>query len=128
MTSKTHRSLSCLALALVCSAPVAQDRKFAPRDFMILNYENLMFADIKAMRGCEIWDELESSVMKKVVKEVDGTDLVLRLDLGRVRNAVGHFATLALPMFADGEARARETAKDSPREPVKKTETETGKR
>ncbi|MFT6083037.1 MAG: hypothetical protein ACJA0V_004805 [Planctomycetota bacterium] len=71
MTPTTLRSLSCLALALVCSAPAAQDKKFAPRDFMIPNYENLMFVDIKAMRDREIWDELESSVMNLAFTQME---------------------------------------------------------
>jgi hypothetical protein len=72
-------------------------------------------------------------LLKKVVKEVDGTDLVLRLDLGRVRNAVGHLATLALPMFMGGEARSKEAharekaAKDSPPKEKKQPKTKPAK-
>jgi len=39
------------------------------------------------------------AVLKKAEKKVDGTDVMLHVDLGRVRNAVGQLATLAVPLF-----------------------------
>ena len=65
------RSFSCVALAATCGALPAQEKKFAPRDFMIPNYENLMFADLKSMRDREIWEELESSAIKLVFAEME---------------------------------------------------------
>ncbi|MCK5941539.1 MAG: hypothetical protein KAI24_06190 [Planctomycetes bacterium] len=52
-------------------------------------------------------DDQRLMSLRKVLKaaqfEVDGTDLVLRLDLGRVRNAVGQLAALLLPLMTPQE-------------------------
>lgn len=39
-------------------------------------------------------------LLQKVGQRTEGADLLLRLDLGRARNAVGQLATLAVPLFA----------------------------
>jgi hypothetical protein len=53
-------------------------------------------------------------VLKNVETSRDRTDLVLRIDLGRARDAVGHLAALLAPMLMPAEARSA----DVPATPV----------
>lgn len=49
-------------------------------------------------------------ILAKVEKRREAADLVYRADFGRARDAVGHLATLVMPMFAVGEATSVQVA------------------
>lgn len=73
LTTRTPQSAFSFALGLALFASVvsAQDRKFAARDFLIPNYENLIVVDLKAMRDCDVWEDLEVSVMKLTFRALE---------------------------------------------------------
>lgn len=61
-------------------------------------------------------------ILAKVEKRRDHADLVYRADFGRARVAVGHVATLILPMFASArvqEVRVAAPAQPAPEQPKK---------
>lgn len=86
MMPSTMRLLISLPLALACALPAQQQptRTFAARDFLIPDYENYMFADLKKMRDREVWDELESSLLKLVFKRMEQEHGFPLADLDRV--------------------------------------------
>jgi hypothetical protein len=60
-------------------------------------------------------------ILKKVAKKRDHGDLVYSVDLGRARDAVGHLATLAVPLFTprmEAAAAAAEAAAEAVPAPV----------
>jgi hypothetical protein len=63
-------------------------------------------------------------LLQRVEKKVDRTDVVLRADMGRTREAVGHLASLVMPLLAPRavqlEAEAPAELAPPPPEPKKK--------
>ncbi|MFY9341609.1 MAG: hypothetical protein WAT39_03915 [Planctomycetota bacterium] len=62
-------------------------------------------------------------ILKKVQQKRDRADLVVSVDLGRARDAVGHLAALALPLFTprvmEQEVRAEAVPPPAPEKPKK---------
>ena len=62
-------------------------------------------------------------LLQRVEKKVDRTDVVLRADMGRTREAVGHLASLVMPLLAPRAGAVEEAATEvapAPLEPKKK--------
>ncbi|HEX6813742.1 MAG TPA: hypothetical protein VF384_19130 [Planctomycetota bacterium] len=57
-------------------------------------------------------------LLQRAEKKIDRTDLVIRADLGRTREAVGHMATLIMPLLAPRSVRAEVAAEVVPAAPV----------
>ena len=49
-------------------------------------------------------------LLQRVEKKIDRADIVLRADMGRTREAVGHVASLVMPLLAPREAQAEAAA------------------
>lgn len=96
-----HLALAVAAVA-ACAAVAAAQEPFNARAWLPNDYQNVVHVDLEALRDREIWDELDTGVMKMALR-------ALETEAGFALDHLDRLTMIAMPPLLGGmEARVRE--------------------